>query len=462
MQAVNRHIIRKQTVDLAYYGKTDGFLLQKEITEWCNNELATKLSQQLDRLGNSSKLYRIDKLELDIELNADGAWKELAARQIELKLRDILNDRINNSQTAEISPAQKFFEEFVYFLQYGNLPWWTETETSSGWFQLMDKFLEDELSYRDRLTIIELLQVEDYQLRVSFQLPENLFEKLISRLFPGTEEKLFIQIKEVKQLFHRSSDSIRRSISQKLHKAIISVIDHVSGENMVQAVLRDFIRELDNESLDYLSQRKENFLSTELKQLISESLIKKFVEPIEPGQKKELDRKDKLPVLKEGVFVDNAGLVIVAAFLPAFFKKLNIASDNILTDQHKAACLIQFLASGKVQVAEFELGLARILSGFELDEPVNTMLEFSEEEKKEADELLQSVLEYWSILKNTSIESLRESFLMRAGKLSFDGKEWLLQVQQKGYDVLLQNLPWNISMIKLPWMKYLLRTEWVN
>ena len=76
--------------------------------------------------------------------------------------------------------------------------------------------------------------------------------------------------------------------------------------------------------------------------------------------------------------------------------------------------------------------------------------------------MLQSVLEYWTILKNTSIESLRESFLMRAGKLSFDGKEWLLQVEQKGYDVLLQNLPWNISMIKLPWMKYLLRTEWVK
>ena len=193
MQAVNKHIIRKQTVDVAYYGKIDGFLLQKEITDWCNNELAIKLSQQLDRLGNNSKLYRIDKLELDIDLNADGEWKELAARQIELKLRDILNDRINNNQTEEISPAQKFFEELVYFIRYGNLPWWTETETSSGWFELMTAFLEDDLSNSDRLTLIELLKVEDYQLRVSFQLPENLFEKLVIRLYPGTEEKLFIQ-----------------------------------------------------------------------------------------------------------------------------------------------------------------------------------------------------------------------------------------------------------------------------
>ena len=161
----------------------------------------------------------------------------------------------------------------------------------------------------------------------------------------------------------------------------MAVIGKVPEENLVQVIISDFVRELDNESLTYLSKQKKNISSNELKQLISESLLKK-PEPIEREHKKESLKKSLLPVLKEGVFVDNAGLVIVAAFLPAFFKKLNIVSDNILTDQHKAASLIQFLASGKEQVAEFELGLARILSGFELDEPVNTLLEFSEEEKK--------------------------------------------------------------------------------
>ena len=461
MQAANRHIIRKQTVDVAYYGKTDGFLLQKEITEWCNNELATKLAKQLDRLGNSSKVYRIDKLELDIELNGGSEWKELASEQIELKLRVILNDRIANNQTEEISPAQKFFEEFVYFLQYGNLPWWIQKDTSVSWLELMNKFLDNDLSNHNKSTLIELLKVENYQIRVSFQLPDKLFEKLIIRLYPGTGEKLFMQMKEVKLLTQEASDSIRRSVLQKLHKAILSVINQATEENVMQSTIEDFVRELDNESLVFLSQRKESILSTELKQLISERLVKK-PEAIEPKHKKDSDKKDILPVIKEGVFVDNAGLVIIAAFLPAFFKKLTIVSGNNLTDPHKAACLIQFLASGKEQVAEFELGLARILSGLELDEPVNTMLKLTEEEKKEVDELLQSVLEYWKILKNTSVESLRESFLMRAGKLSFDGKEWLLQVEPKGYDVLLQNLPWNISIIKLPWMKYLLRTEWVN
>ena len=78
----------------------------------------------------------------------------------------------------------------------------------------------------------------------------------------------------------------------------------------------------------------------------------------------------------------------------------------------------------------------------------------------EANDLLLSVIEYWSILKDTTPDGLRESFLKRDGKLVFKNKEWLLQVEQKGYDMLLQHLPWNINMILLPWMKHLLKCEW--
>ena len=75
--------------------------------------------------------------------------------------------------------------------------------------------------------------------------------------------------------------------------------------------------------------------------------------------------------------------------------------------------------------------------------------------------MLGSVIEHWVILKNTSIEGLRESFLQRNGKLTFANNEWLLQVEQKPYDMLLQSLPWNIGIIKLAWMRNILKTEWI-
>jgi hypothetical protein len=163
----------------------------------------------------------------------------------------------------------------------------------------------------------------------------------------------------------------------------------------------------------------------------------------------------------EGIYIDNAGLIIVAGFLPAIFKKLELVSDDKITDINKAVCLVHYLAAAKENVAEFELGLAKILCGLEMETPVDTDIGFSDSEKNEANELLLSVIEYWSILKTTSVEGLRQSFLLRSGKLSFTNDEWLLQVEQKPYDMLLKSLSWNITMIRLPWMKKILKIEWI-
>ena len=52
-------------------------------------------------------------------------------------------------------------------------------------------------------------------------------------------------------------------------------------------------------------------------------------------------------------------------------------------------------------------------------------------------------------------------FLTRAGQLSVDAEgDWLLRVEPRTVDILLDQLPWGISMIKLPWMSRLMRVEW--
>jgi hypothetical protein len=152
--------------------------------------------------------------------------------------------------------------------------------------------------------------------------------------------------------------------------------------------------------------------------------------------------------------------VIAAPFLPALFKKLELLDGNAIRDLNRAVYLSQYIASGRERVAEFELGLAKILCGIGSDTPVDTDLQLTKEEKHEINDLLVSVIEYWDILKDTTPEGLRQSFLHRPGKLLFVKNEWLLQVEQKPWDVLLQHLPWNISMMKLPWMPHMLKTEW--
>jgi hypothetical protein len=88
-------------------------------------------------------------------------------------------------------------------------------------------------------------------------------------------------------------------------------------------------------------------------------------------------------------------------------------------------------------------------------------MELTESETDEAEALLKAVIRYWEALRNTGINGLRGEFLLRFGKLSVrsDG-DWLLQVEAKTVDILLNQLPWGISMIKLPWMQKMLWVEW--
>ena len=121
---------------------------------------------------------------------------------------------------------------------------------------------------------------------------------------------------------------------------------------------------------------------------------------------------------------------------------------------------MQFLVTGKDETEEFDLVLSKILCGIGIDEVVPTTILPYEETKTECDALLMEVVKYWAVLKNTSIGGLREGFLQRNGKLLRVDDGWLLRVEQKATDVLLNHLPWGIGIIKLPWMNEMLFIEW--
>lgn len=86
--------------------------------------------------------------------------------------------------------------------------------------------------------------------------------------------------------------------------------------------------------------------------------------------------------------------------------------------------------------------------------------ELNPEAKIECEELLQAAIGHWSVLKNTSVDGLRETFLQRNGKISRVEKGWKLQVERKTVDVLLAKLPWGLGIIKLPWMNDMMFVEW--
>jgi ADP-ribose pyrophosphatase YjhB (NUDIX family) len=178
--------------------------------------------------------------------------------------------------------------------------------------------------------------------------------------------------------------------------------------------------------------------------------------------KRQLDRRvDESQVFS--LYVQNAGLVLFHPYLYRFFEKLKLIEDGRFENnifRVRAAFILQWLASGKQSPPEYMLPLNKILCGLEIYEPFPRDILLTEKEIEACDGLLETVVEHWSALKNTSAEGLRKSFVQREGVLEKEGRNWRLRVERKSYDLLLEKLPWGLSMIKLSWMKTLIMVEW--
>lgn len=163
----------------------------------------------------------------------------------------------------------------------------------------------------------------------------------------------------------------------------------------------------------------------------------------------------------EGIYVDDAGLVILHPFLQMFFEGLGIARDGALLQPGRALHLLHYLATGQSPAPEYALTLPKILCNIPLEEPVELDIALTDREKEESIVLLQAAIRWWDALGNTSPDALRGTFLCRPGKLSVrDDGDWLLQVERQGFDVLLDRLPWGISALKLAWMEGMVWVEW--
>lgn len=167
------------------------------------------------------------------------------------------------------------------------------------------------------------------------------------------------------------------------------------------------------------------------------------------------------PDERRGLYVENAGLVLLHPFLPQFFRASQIAGESELLRPDAALRILHYLATGDESAPEYDLALPKIICGLHPTSLAEEAAPLSGDEREEAVALLSAVIRHWDALKNTGIDALRENFLKRNGKLTrwHDGG-WLLQVESNSFDILLDRLPWGFSMIRLPWMPSMLHVEW--
>lgn len=163
------------------------------------------------------------------------------------------------------------------------------------------------------------------------------------------------------------------------------------------------------------------------------------------------------------VGICNSGLVILWPFLQTFFRQCDLLVDHCSLRPEapgKAVNLLHILSHGEGAETEMELVLDKVLCGLKPEDEVLPHMALPEEWADEADSLLQAVIRNWSALGNTSVLGLRESFLKRPGYLKEGTEAMELRVEGSGIDVLLERLPWPVSVVALPWMQIPLQVIW--
>jgi hypothetical protein len=170
----------------------------------------------------------------------------------------------------------------------------------------------------------------------------------------------------------------------------------------------------------------------------------------------------------ESISINNAGLVLTGPYLPHLFKSLNLlqTDENRPTSLPSGAAvsravhLLQYLVNGSTSTPEPLLVLNKILCGVAVSTPVDREIEPTEEERATCDRLLRAMIANWTIISNTSIAGLQETFLRRDGILQYREDGWKLRVQRKTVDVLVDQIPWTISVIYNSWMPQPFYVDW--
>jgi hypothetical protein len=460
-----RHIIKKQTLEFDLDNKLDAFHMQHGMAGFCQYGLLPVLEKIFDELSDDETVIAMDKMEInlglltvtDIEKRSPGNLyqiirsqiKEMTANTIKLKQRSepgTTHPAVHSSKLISIAG------QWLFYMQHGYLAWNTISINETWYNQVLEAFAVDfestaalrRLITNDRRAVRRII----YQHKEIFlrQLMEILTAEKQTDLLLLTEELIKVAVVENNAqsiMPDYATELIKEKIWTLLFSVAASAEQHLTTDKLSETIL--------------------NRITTD--KTIAEEDDKatgKFHLPDNDEEDNKATKKIHLPD-DDGVFVQNAGVVLLHPFLSAFFKRLQLVKDKDFINidaRCKALHLLYFLTTGRKDPEEHELVIPKLLCAWGFEETVPKDIQITEEEIHEATNLLEAAIVQWAILKNTSPDGLREGFLQRNGKLYSKSDNLYLHVETSSIDIVLDYLPWNLGIIKLSWMEDILRVEW--
>lgn len=472
-----KHIIHRVNLEIDVPDLQMANRLKYDALRLLNNEVLPRLEQYLDTVELTNQHVQFNHLNLNLENLSEGSFeKEFSGIVLQAFRESVEQERAPSTKEPE-NVSIKYTEEqialnsFLFFLETGRLPWWSEK--SGG-------ILKEE-----KLSEIMTRSAPDFHPQLANLLSRNklAFERLISQF---SVEFIFDAVKIQK---YHPKDQLKGELLRLLHHFVgeaplKSVVLSAPMQNAIKEIVRQIFQRDEFPSVRALQEIFEKFSpalnqndQTELEELLVKMnltiVADTAVKPVEKEFGKTENDKETASETsaksalekpeEEGIFLKNAGLVLLHPFFESFFNDFDLLSGAQFKDsdsQTLAVHLLHYLATKDEFAAEYDLGMEKFLCGWDPELPIAKDVPLNQAMKDETEMLLGAAIRHWSALKNTSPDGLREGFLQRDGKLVVNDFQNRLIVENKGQDVLLSYLPWGYAVFKLPWMKSPLYVEW--
>lgn len=504
------HVIRQHTFDIGCPSKTLGSEIHNQLGMLLEQQFYPKLDIMLDNHGISGQHWTIDFLELELPVISPKNWKKELVGHLLQQMEAYLStnaplhsitgtkkqqtERTNGLQI--VTDAQQAEFLFFSFLETGVLG----VNTLSPQLEKITTFIEVTQQFTEHL-FEQFLRNKQSLMRWVFSVPSFFKDKVAKTCigFPSHFQELFTG-------FHKISGqaenplSLKRKYAKQLPAHYVEVLQWlmvlygsypekeqfylrlaiefsstyfaVSAKQLYETIsIINTTLKTDNK---IINSKEKLFLKTfekEISSVIKSNGITSYTYSIDANKDlllqqngSETNTITNTASIADVQFIANAGLVILHPFLKPLFMQLGLCreEDNSWRNKvspQKAVVLLHYLVTGKTKCTENELLLNKILCGLPAEEVINVKLSITKKEKEKCNSLLSAILEHWTPLNKSSVKTLQQTFLQRDGRLE-TGENHELWVEEKGYDILLDKLPWAIGTIQTPWMENYLTCYW--
>jgi hypothetical protein len=495
MKKEKHHIIQGLQVEINVANERIGQAAADQTQDIIKNKIIPITEKALNEWSDENTHTQLDRLEIDLGAipfdDLANEMPDLFETKIKETLKGLFSQRqkIEEESLVNVEYLQVLLDQLIFFLQKGHFPWHLHVAYKNPDEMVLELLNDDSSQLKKQLK--PLLTLDEVLNRLVRSLHSDTIDLFLAEIaFSDAATQAMLLIGELARFNHM----------QNLHLGREQIEAAVYRQAIKRAALGQIV--FTGKSVAKVVSELLLFLNYDRKQIPgyvrqfsmfakSERFLAQFVDVIDElkkqGKLDELDRPD--PAIEEGkkkqksdeketmqeqekeqvedstiCNLDNAGLVLLYPYLKHLFERLNWMQNNQFINENRraqAVLLTDYLVYGEQDfVSEHKLVLNKILCGMQPRESLNPLVEIGEQEKKEADELLIAAIEHWSILKNTSADGYRYSFLKRDGVLKFVNESWQLNIERKSYDMLLESLPYTISIIQLPWMTNKLKVEW--